>query len=63
VGPSLTGFGARRTIAGGMLPNTPEHLARWLRDSPAVKPGSLMPHQGLAEPEVQALVAYLGSLR
>jgi cytochrome c oxidase subunit 2 len=63
VGPDLTHFGSRRTVAGGMLRNTPEAVARWLRDSPGVKPGSLMPHQGLTEAEVSALVAYLGSLR
>jgi cytochrome c oxidase subunit 2 len=63
VGPDLTHFGSRRTIAGGMLPNTPEHLARWLRSPPAVKPGALMPDLRLADGDVQALVAYLGSLR
>jgi cytochrome c oxidase subunit 2 len=63
LGPDLTRFGSRRTIAGGILPNDPGNLARWLRDSPGVKPGSLMPHQGLSEAEVTALVAYLGSLR
>jgi cytochrome c oxidase subunit 2 len=63
LGPDLTHFGSRRTIAGGILPNTPENLARWLRDSPGVKPGSLMPAQGLSDGEVAALVAYLGSLQ
>jgi cytochrome c oxidase subunit 2 len=62
-GPSLTGFASRRTIAGGILPNRPADLARWLRDPPAVKPGSLMPVQPLTEADVQALVAYLGTLR
>jgi cytochrome c oxidase subunit 2 len=46
-----------------MLPNTPENLARWLRNSPAVKPGSLMPDQKLSDAEVAALVAYLLSLK
>jgi cytochrome c oxidase subunit 2 len=62
-GPSLSGFASRRTIAGGILPNTPASLARWLRNPPGVKPGSLMPNQNLSEPDVQALVAYLGTLR
>jgi cytochrome c oxidase subunit 2 len=62
-GPSLSGFASRRTIAGGILPNTPASLARWLRNPPEVKPGSLMPNQNLSEPDVQALVAYLGTLR
>jgi cytochrome c oxidase subunit 2 len=63
LGPDLTHFGSRRTIAGGMLPNTPEQLARWLRDPPAVKPGSLMPGLRLSEADVTALVAYLRSLQ
>jgi cytochrome c oxidase subunit 2 len=62
IGPDLTHFGSRRTIAGGILRNTPENLARWLKNPPAVKPGSLMPDQRLSDPEVAALVAYLRSL-
>jgi cytochrome c oxidase subunit 2 len=62
VGPDLTHFGSRKTIAGGILPNTPENLARWVRDSPALKPGSLMPAQKLSDAEVASLVAYLQSL-
>ena len=63
IGPDLTHFGSRRTIAGGILPNTPENLARWVRHAPALKPGALMPDQKLSDPEVTALVAYLQSLR
>jgi cytochrome c oxidase subunit 2 len=63
IGPDLTHFGSRRTLAGGILPNTPEHLARWIRHAPSLKPGSLMPDQKLSDPEVTALVAYLQSLR
>jgi cytochrome c oxidase subunit 2 len=63
IGPDLTHFGSRKTIAGGILPNTPENLARWLRNPPAVKPGSLMPDQRLSDAEVAALVAYLQSLK
>jgi cytochrome c oxidase subunit II len=63
IGPDLTHFGSRRTIAGGILRNTPGELARWLTDSPAVKPGSLMPGQRLSAAEVTALVAYLTGLK
>ena len=63
IGPDLTHFGSRKTIAGGILPNTPENLARWLKNSPALKPGSLMPDQKLSDAEVTALVAYLQSLK
>lgn len=63
VGPDLTHVGSRTTIAAGLLENTPENLARWLEDPPAVKPGSLMPRLGLTPEEIQALVAYLSSLK
>jgi cytochrome c oxidase subunit 2 len=63
LGPDLTHFGSRKTLAGAMLPNTPEHLARWLKNPPAVKPGSLMPDLKLSDEEVAALVAYLVSLQ
>jgi cytochrome c oxidase subunit 2 len=63
MGPNLTHVGSRSRIAGDMLPNTAEGLARWLRDPIAVKPGSKMPNPGLTEPEIAALVAYLQSLR
>ena len=63
IGPDLTHVGSRRTIAGGILPNTPENLARWVRHAPQVKPGSLMPEQSLIDAQVAALVAYLQSLR
>jgi cytochrome c oxidase subunit 2 len=63
VGPSLTGVGRRTTIAAGLLPNTPEALAQWLRDPPGVKPGALMPDLNLSEARVDSLIAFLYSLR
>ena len=38
-------------------------LATWLADPPTVKPGSFMPNLGLTAEEIDALVAYLGSLK
>lgn len=63
VGPDLTNMGSRRTIAGGTLGNTPENMARWLRDPQGVKPGNLMPDLGLTDEQIDMLVAYLESLR
>jgi cytochrome c oxidase subunit 2 len=62
-GPNLTRFGSRPTISAGVLVNTPENLARYLRDPQAVKPGIFMPNFRLTEEEIAALVAYLGSLQ
>src|SRR5262249_39857186 len=51
IGPDLTHVGTRRTIAAGLLPNTPENLIAWLRDPEAVKPGVKMPNLRLSEAE------------
>jgi cytochrome c oxidase subunit 2 len=63
LGPDLTHFGSRKTLAGGILKNNPEDLARWLRDPPGVKPGARMPKLPLSGEQVTALVAYLGALK
>jgi cytochrome c oxidase subunit 2 len=64
IGPNLTHVGSRTTLAGGILDNNPENLARWLRDPQEVKWGTkmLLPRK-LSEDEVRALAAYLSSLR
>jgi len=59
IGPNLANIGARSHIAGGMLENTDENLARWIRDPQGFKEGSKMLNLGLTEPETNALVAYL----
>jgi cytochrome c oxidase subunit 2 len=63
VGPNLTHFGSRLTLAGSILDNTPPNLRTWLKDPPAVKPGSIMPNLHLTDQELDALVAYLQSLK
>jgi cytochrome c oxidase subunit 2 len=59
VGPNLANVGARSYIAAGMLKNTDENLARWIRNPQALKKGVLMPNLGVTEPEAGALVAFL----
>jgi cytochrome c oxidase subunit 2 len=63
VGPDLTHFGSRTTLAAGILSNTSENLTTWLRDPPAVKPGTMMPALGLSSAQISELVAYLESLK
>ena len=60
--PDLTHFASRNTFAGAMFENTPENLAAWLRDPPAVKPGAKMPDYGLTEDQIEALIEYLRGL-
>jgi cytochrome c oxidase subunit II len=62
-GPNLTHVGSRTSIAGGMLTNTEGNLRRWLTNPPAVKPGSIMPNLNLTKTEIDALTAYLQSLK
>ena len=60
MGPNLSHVGSRTTIVAGMLKNTPENLARWLRDPQAVKEGAFMRlPRPLTEEEIATLVAYL----
>jgi cytochrome c oxidase subunit 2 len=61
VGPNLTHLGSRETIGAGVLTNTPENLATWLRDPQAVKPQNHMPNLQLSEDDIRALVVYLES--
>lgn len=69
-GPNLTHVGARTTIAGGLLENTPEQMRRWIHNPGVVKPGNKMwalgyvPNHITLEPSDEvALVAYLQSLK
>jgi len=63
IGPDLTHFGSRTTLAGGVLSNTPANVAKWVTDPEAIKPGAQMPRLGLAGEQLNALVAYLESLK
>lgn len=63
VGPDLTNVGRRTTLAGALIPNTPEKMAAWLRAPDSVKPGALMPDLNLDEQRVRDLVQFLEGLR
>lgn len=62
-GPDLTHFGSRTTLAGSILDNTPENLAKWIQDPDKVKPGANMPTLGVEGKDLNDLVAYLESLK
>jgi len=63
LGPNLSHFGSRTTLAAGMLPIGPEALAAWLIDPQAVKPGAKMPKLGLSAEQARAVAAYLLTLK
>jgi cytochrome c1 len=58
VGPPLTHF-ARRSYVAGELSNTPENLARWIREPQQVEPGTAMPDLGVSAEEARNIAAYL----
>ncbi|HEX4782555.1 MAG TPA: c-type cytochrome, partial [Usitatibacter sp.] len=61
--PDLTHVASRAWLAAGAFQNTPGDLAAWISDPQKIKPGANMPAQPLAPEDLQALVAYLGTLR
>jgi cytochrome c oxidase subunit 2 len=78
IGPNLTHIGSRTTIAAGNYPNDTKHLARWIKNSRAMKPGVIMPTlgkgefdpvtkaalpMGLTDAQIADIVAYLQALK
>ena len=78
IGPNLTHIGSRATIAGGLFPNDAKHMARWIKNSRAMKPGVVMPTlgkgeydpvtkatmpMGLTDEQIADIVAYLQALK
>lgn len=63
VGPDLTHFGGRSTIAAGTLPNTKGNLGGWITDPQNVKPGNHMATIPISADELQPLLDYLESLK
>lgn len=62
VGPPLHGF-ARRTNIGGVLPNRPEDLVRFVMDAPREIPNTAMPDLAVTEPEARDIAAFLYTLQ
>ncbi len=63
VAPDLTHVGSRTTLAAGTIPNTPENLAKWLRNPQSVKKGVRMPEIGLSTDQIKHLTVYLEGLK
>jgi cytochrome c1 len=61
-GPPLDHF-ARRAFIAGILPNSPDNLAYWLRFPQKVVPGNAMPDSKLNGSEARDAAAFLESLR
>ncbi len=63
LGPDLTHLDSRLTIAGASLTKNRGNLAGWVIDPQHVKPGALMPEMHMNSEQLQALLAYLESLK
>ena len=78
IGPNLTHVGGRHTIGAGLYPNDLEHLAAWIKNARAMKPGILMPtlakgqydpvtkatlQAGLTDQQAADIAAYLLTLK
>ena len=61
--PDLTHLATRSTIAAGTAANTRGYLAGWIVDPQHLKPGAKMPATGLSAEELQAVLAYLETLK
>jgi cytochrome c oxidase subunit 2 len=63
VGPNLTHVASRPFLAAGSLPNTEENLRSWITDSQKIKPGNRMPMNTFSDEDLNALAAYIESLK
>jgi cytochrome c oxidase subunit II len=62
-GPDLTHVGSRRSLGAATVLNTQERLAQWVADPHSIKRGVAMPAADLPPADIDAIVAYLQSLR
>lgn len=62
VGPSLAGL-RERAYVGGVLPNDPGGLTRWLMNPTVHAPETAMPDLGVTEDDARDMAAYLYTLR
>ncbi|HJT15888.1 MAG TPA: c-type cytochrome [Thermoanaerobaculia bacterium] len=63
IGPDLTHFASRRSIGDGTIPNRIGYLGGWIVDSETIKPGNGMPINNVQSRDLQALLAFVSSLR
>ena len=57
-GPPLEAV-AERAYLGGVLPNTRENMARWIREPRRFDPRTTMPAMGMTDAQARDMVAYL----
>ncbi|HWA15857.1 MAG TPA: cytochrome c oxidase subunit II [Gemmatimonadales bacterium] len=63
LGPDLTHFASRSTVATGALPRTDEMVRAWIVDPQRFKPGVRMPGSALPDSQLTPLTQWLQGLR
>ena len=63
LGPDLTTFGSRGTLAAGILPVTVATVAAWVKDPARIKPDAKMPALGLTDEQARTVATYLIGLK
>jgi cytochrome c oxidase subunit 2 len=61
--PNLTHLATRAQLGAGVMENSPEAVARWLKNPQAIKPRCQMPNFGLSDQQVTELTAYMEGLQ
>ncbi len=59
----LTHMASFKDIAGVLSPVNAENLAKWIKNPPAVKPGTQMPNYGLDDATIDDIVKFLLTLK
>jgi cytochrome c2 len=62
VGPPLNQI-ASRSYIGGVLPNTPDNMIRWVQDPPAIDHLTAMPKLGVNDQDARDIASYLYTLK
>ncbi len=63
LGPSLDGVGSRPTISNGAVQNTPDNIAKFIRNPAEMNPQSRMPPISIPDADARAIGAYLQTLK
>jgi cytochrome c1 len=61
-GPPLTAIG-RRVYLGGVVPNSPDNMVRWIRNPQQFDPQTAMPNLQVGEEHARDMAAYLQELK
>ena len=59
IGPNLSNFGDRRTLAAGIRRNSMVNLKAWIKNPTQFKPGALMPALELTDQQIEDVAAYI----